>query len=246
MTIIEKITKVLLPHYCILCYEKTKSTKYSNLCVNCQGSLPLLIGKFCYQCANPLPDISQARICGDCIAYRHHFDASIVAFHYQSPVDKLILDFKHRANFLAYRELSYYLVEVIKQSSDFIANPPSMLVPAPLHWRRQFHRGFNQAQLIAEQLSEQLAIPINNTVLRRVNSNAMQQGKSRRERIKVLNNQFAINNLANNGQIKGKNIAIIDDVVTTTATTEAIAKQLKKAGAQSVVVYALARTVKHL
>ncbi len=246
MTILEKTTKWLLPHYCILCYEKTKGTKCSNLCANCQLALPLLTGKFCYQCAYPLPDISQAKICGDCIAYQHHFDASIVAFHYQSPIDRIILDFKHRANFLAYRELSCHLVEAIKQSYDFINNPPDMLVPAPLHWQRQFHRGFNQAQLIAEQLSEQLSIPINNTMLRRVNSNAMQQGKSRRERIKALNNQFAINELTDNDQVKGKNIAIIDDVVTTTATTEAIAKQLKRAGAQSVVVYALARTVKHL
>jgi ComF family protein len=110
-------------------------------------------------------------------------------------------------------------------------------VPVPLHWTRRLERGFNQADLLARGIARALDRPVEGSLLRRVRRGPRQLGLSRRERRRVLRGVFAAAPAA-----RGRRILLIDDVVTTGATLEAGALALRRAGARSVVAFAICRT----
>jgi ComF family protein len=111
------------------------------------------------------------------------------------------------------------------------------IVPAPLHWRRRWDRGFNQADLLAREVSRRTGIPIDRRLLR-TRSTPPQAGLSAAERRRNVQGAFAA---AGKSAIRGKRLIIIDDVMTTGATLEACARVLKRAGASQVAVLTLAR-----
>jgi ComF family protein len=114
---------------------------------------------------------------------------------------------------------------------------PHLLVPVPLHWRKQLSRGYNQAQLIAEILGRHWQIPVDDRALRKVTQTDSQQQLRRSQRLKNLARSFTASS-----RVEGLHIGLVDDVITTGATVEAAAQSLLHAGAIRVSVYALART----
>jgi ComF family protein len=115
---------------------------------------------------------------------------------------------------------------------------PDLIVTVPQHWKKQWLRGFNPAAFFTDDISKQLSIPIFTNV-KRTKAVADQKSLSRQARIKNLQNSFAITSRLDN-----KNMAIIDDVMTTGSTANALAAALKAAGAKQVAIWALARTPK--
>lgn len=219
----------LLPHRCLLCMSDSES----RLCAHCESSLPWL-DQACLRCALPLTD--PADHCGRCTARPPSFDRSIAAFRYAPPIDKLIGQFKNHGQLSAGRLLDHYLAEKIRQQLSHEA-PPDVLTAVPLHWRRQLLRGFNQSAFLAESLSRQLRIPFIK-VARRQFPTPKQQALRRRQRLRNLNRAF----VANSNLVEDRHIAIVDDVLTTGATAEALSRSLKLAGARRVDIWALART----
>lgn len=116
-----------------------------------------------------------------------------------------------------------------------------LFVPVPLHRRRLFSRRFNQSALLAQYLSAQMAIPCDVTALSRIKATPPQVGLSRKQRKKNMRGAF---NVRDGATIYNKNIALIDDVLTTGATASACVKTLMSAGAKSVGIVTLARVVK--
>jgi ComF family protein len=112
------------------------------------------------------------------------------------------------------------------------------IVPAPLHWGRRWNRGFNQADLLAREVSRRTGIPVDRRLLR-TRPTPPQAGLSAAERRRNLQGAFAA--AGEKAAIKGKNLIVIDDVMTTGATLEACARVLKRAGAAEVAALALAR-----
>ncbi len=114
---------------------------------------------------------------------------------------------------------------------------PDFLVPVPLHQERLLERGYNQAHKIADIIGQRLSIPINARSVQRIDQQGSQVTLNARDRAKNLRRAFiAVDSVA------GKNIAIVDDVYTTGATAQALATTLLKADANSVSVWAFART----
>jgi len=116
-----------------------------------------------------------------------------------------------------------------------------VVVPVPLHWTRRFSRGFNPAALLADGLAGALGLPVMRKALRRRRRGRRQVGLGRRERRRALAGVFVAPRRGAR-PLRGRDVLLVDDVVTTGATLEACAEALRKAGARSVIGFALART----
>ena len=119
---------------------------------------------------------------------------------------------------------------------------PDLLIAARMHWLKRWQRGFNQAEFLAQHVALDLAIPLATGIVQRTHKTPAQKELTRAERQQNLRKPFAISE-KNRVHINGKRIAIIDDVVTTTATVRELSQLLIKAGAKEVQVWALARTM---
>lgn len=229
MKLLNAALNVLLPHHCLLCM----SPGGEPICDHCRPSLPLL-GSACQRCALPLPQAVAE--CGRCLRKPPSFDASRAAFRYAAPVDKLISQFKHNGALSAGRLLERFLLEQLRQDWN-PDDPPDLVTAVPLHWWRQLRRSFNQSAFLAESLARQLGLPFVQVARRRV-ATPKQQALSRKQRLRNLRNAFS----ADPALVSGRHIAIVDDVLTTGATVEALSRTLKRAGARRVEVWVLART----
>ncbi|MEH6639079.1 MAG: ComF family protein [Porticoccaceae bacterium] len=230
---IQNLGFLLFPGICLLCQRRSK--RKLDLCHACEAALPRL-ETGCLRCALPL---LHPGVCGYCQGKPPSFTSVFTPYLYQFPTDRMIHSFKYGGKFKYGRVLATLLAELLNNTERLnnSAPPPDVLLPVPLHWRRQIKRGFNQAELIARALSRQLDIPINTRLISRTRYTDAQEGLSRRERQGNLRQAFTAT-----PDVKGLSIAVIDDVVTTGSTAEAVAHCLVRAGAQQVQVWALART----
>lgn len=232
------LVEQLLPRHCVLCRARCNS----NLCTGCDADLPA-IGNHCYRCGIPL-DLAHPgnntrahpdHQCGQCIKKPPPFDRTIPALDYVFPVNVLVQRFKFRRSFACGAVLSDRLLKAVKPIRADQASMPELLVPVPLHPLRQFTRVYNQAELIAFDISRNLGIPVRPGLLRRTRRTRSQPGLNAAERQKNLK-----------GSIKArcvnvKHLAVVDDVMTTGATVSECATALKNAGVEYVSVWVAAR-----
>ncbi|KAF0163024.1 MAG: phosphoribosyltransferase [Rhodocyclaceae bacterium] len=217
----------LLPQDCFLCAAPSGK---SLLCAACTASLPRLTMERCPVCALPTPD---SNICGACLGHAPHFDATQAVFRYEFPVDSLIqaLKYAHRlasADFLG-RELAQMAAPL----------RPDLILPVPLSQARLAQRGFNQAVEIARPLSRALGVALAITHLHRCRDTAPQASLPWKERAKNIRHAFECEI-----DLTGKTVLLIDDVMTTGATLDELARTLKAHGAIRVENLVLARALK--
>jgi ComF family protein len=121
-----------------------------------------------------------------------------------------------------------------------------VIVPMPLHWRKRWQRGFNQAELLAREIGRRTKTPVKN-VLRRVRNTASQAGLTSSKRRKNVSGAFQTSRRPKTGvALQGSRVLLIDDVMTTGATAASCARALKRAGASQVTLLTLARTDRRL
>ncbi|MFW0758897.1 double zinc ribbon domain-containing protein [Pseudomonas sp. H11T01] len=221
---------------CLLCDELTDTSH--PLCTPCESELPWL-GDHCQMCALPLP--MAGLTCGQCQKKPPAFEQVVTPFTYGFPIDSLITRFKHNAKWPFGRLLAELLSQSLQHRFDEDLIRPDALVPVPLANKRLRERGYNQAAMIAHWLSDSLNIPCDERLLLRIQDTTAQQDLDAKARKHNLQRAFA---LAPDALIKGRHLALVDDVLTTGATAENLAHLLMKAGAQRVDVYCLARTPK--
>ncbi|WP_458128644.1 double zinc ribbon domain-containing protein [Pseudomonas sp. Z2-11] len=221
---------------CLLCGESTDTLQ--PICTPCESELPWL-GEHCAVCALPLP-MAGLR-CGQCAARPPAFERVLAPWAYDFPVDSLITRFKHQAKWPLGRLLGELLAQSLQHHFDEGLERPDALVPVPLAARRLRQRGFNQATLLARWLSAALRIPCEDNLLLRVQDTPAQQVLDARARRRNLRQAFA---LAPGAVLNNRHLALVDDVLTTGATAQALARLLLDAGAARVDVYCLARTPK--
>lgn len=237
-TLIKRALFGLLGQDCLLCAAHSQS---GLLCAGCAAELPCLFAAHsCPQCASPSPG---GLTCGRCLGRPPHYDRSTAAWRYAFPADRLLQSFKYGARLA----LAGFCAEHIVLAGDlhtdaFRAKPLhiDLIVPMPLHPRRLSARGFNQALEIARPLAHTLQIPIEAAALARLRDTAAQAGLPLTERVKNVRGAFACKR-----DLTGLRIAVVDDVMTSGATLDEVAKTLKRAGAVRVENWVAARTLTH-
>lgn len=156
------------------------------------------------------------------------FQQLIAPMRYRWPISNLVQDFKYHHKDKFATLFADWMLPSIREIAD--QTPPDILVPVPIHPLRQLHRYYNQAELLANSLSQKLNIPVSPQLCKRImyqRSQTQLSGKARRNQ---LQRTFAINeNVAMSlSQLTVKRIVIVDDVITTASTANAVAKVLKR------------------
>jgi ComF family protein len=216
----------LLPQDCFLCAAPAGDCL---LCPACVASLPHLTPERCPLCALPTPG---AAVCGACLKQAPHFDATQAVFRYEFPVDRLIqsLKYAHRlagADFLG-RELAQLQVPF----------RPDLILPVPLAPARLAERGFNQALEIARPLARALDVSLETSRVHRRCDTAPQASLPWKERKRNIRHAFECEL-----DLTGKAVLVVDDVMTTGATLDELARTLKAHGAARVENFVLARAL---
>jgi ComF family protein len=225
-----------IEHFCSLCDERCEAGQL--ICGACEADLPWLSAQ-CSVCALPLP--VSGLICGECLKRPPAFEHAAVPWRFAFPVDSLISRFKHQSQWPLGRVLAEQVSRHLQHAFDEGLPRPEVLLPVPLARKRLRQRGFNQAGMLANWLGSALAIQVDAKLLQRVQDTPSQQQLDAASRRRNLREAFA---LSSEPRIAGRHVAIVDDVLTTGATAEALARLLKRAGAARVDVYCLARTPK--
>jgi len=161
---------------------------------------------------------------------RRGYDEAFCYGAYEGTLRKLIHLFKYSGMRRLARPLGALLADALPRDRQF-----DLVTPVPLHWRRRWQRGFNQSELLGKAIARARRIPAKN-LLRRASATRAQAGLSNAQRRENVVGAFRAR-----GRVNGLRILLIDDVMTTGATAGACARALKKAGAKSVAVLALAR-----
>jgi ComF family protein len=214
------------------------------LCDACVNELPWLRTQ-CQQCAVSLPSNA---LCANCQTTPPAYRRCIAGFSYQAPIDNIILRLKSDPYTAEIKQLSALLAErVIGNYQQTGTACPQLVIPMPLHWRKMGRRGFNQSQVISTLLSEYLlrehstSVKVRSDLCNRTSNGEAQHTLDKKQRSLSVKDAFSISMQAA-ASIKGLSVAVIDDVVTTGATANAIASSLLKAEAKQVDIWCLART----
>ncbi|MDX1492408.1 MAG: phosphoribosyltransferase family protein [Pseudohongiellaceae bacterium] len=224
---------------CLLCGHQPNDN--SHLCSQCHGALAFALNP-CLRCGIELHATLGSRVCGQCLKIPPRIDYCHPVLRYHFPVPRLISHFKDHAQFAQGQLLAQLLAQSIKEKNDADSSP-SLLVSVPLHKSRIRKRGFNQSAIIAKTIASHCGITYASDLCSRRHNTPTQRGLDKSARQRNLKNAFSIT--PNNAQIiRDAHIAIVDDVVTTTSTVNALAQELKSAGARTVGVYCLARVDK--
>lgn len=231
----------LLPTQCLAC----GCTLYGELlCEHCHFDLPwsTRYEYVCVQCGLALSNADN--FCGHCLHNPPAYSRSYIPFAYEYPLDSIIHRFKYRRKLSHGKLLGQLLAKHIQDCADNSENwqQPDIIISAPMHWRKRWQRGFNQADILGEYLAEKTNTPLATKCIRRKAQATTQKESTRVERQQNLRDAFYISDNTKQ-QIKGKKIALVDDVVTTTATLREISRLLISAGVSDIQVWALARTM---
>lgn len=212
---------------CLLCHAPCAPHA---VCRACSGEFQRLVRPLCEQCATPLP---HGRRCGSCLAAPPRFDRLIAPFVYAFPVDALIHALKYGRRLIASRPLAEALAATVDERADLI-------VPMPLSAARLRERGFNQAHEIARLVGPAIGTQVALDLCRRVVDTPPQAMLPWKARAQNVRGAFVCDR-----DLQGARIAVVDDVVTTGATLNEIARVLKRAGAAHVSGWSVARAVRH-
>lgn len=218
----------LLPMRCLLCSSPAGPSL--SLCEGCFNDLPANSPAACIQCARPL---LQPKVCGRCLRHPPAFTETIAAMRYQGCSETLIHRFKFAGDQAAGKILATILAEHAQR-----ATRPDDLLPIPLSRQRLRIRGFDQSWQLTRRIAKLLDLSTNLTSVRRCSNHVPQSSlNSWAARKRNVHGVFHVEPSA----VLNKHIALVDDVMTSGATANTLAIELKRAGAKRVDVWVACR-----
>lgn len=158
---------------------------------------------------------------------------------YTGEIRSLIHRFKYEGDRLLAPDLATIMLNGWRMGSIFLNQKNAVLVPVPLHWRKGMERGFNQAELLANEASKVLDIPVLRGALKRRRATTPQQSLEKAERFRNLENAFQ----ANPSKLMERAVVLVDDVCTSGATLAECVREVNRCGASKVVALTVARTM---
>jgi ComF family protein len=230
---------LLYPPQCISCAEPVISD--FGLCSTCWRETPFIAGLVCDQCGMPLPgaDTGERAICDDCMAIARPWEQGRAALMYQDNGRSLVLALKHGDRMDLARPTAVWMAKAAQP----LLKPGMLAVPVPLHWFRLLRRKYNQAALLSAAIARLAGLEHCPDTLIRKRPTGTQDGRTRDGRFANLVGAFRVPDRRRN-LIQGRDILLVDDVMTSGATFACGTEALMAAGARSVNVLSLARVAK--
>lgn len=210
---------------CILCEAKAHNTL--GICAECWQDLPWQQNNSCPQCGLA----SQGEVCGSCLSNPPFFDYTRALFIYQYPVDALLQAFKYQHQL--------HLGQTFANVSLTHFHPSNIdcILPMPMHPSRLQERDFNQSLELAKGIAKHWQLPLALSHCQRIKNTPPQASLPLKDRVRNIKGAFRCDDY-----FKGKRVAILDDVMTSGASLNELAKTLKQVGAIEVVCWVIART----
>ena len=233
---------LLFPTPCHVCAAPLDRDRVSSLCGRCWRALERMPAAGCSRCGWPFPDAESAAgterpLCQRCRESEDHFTLAraVLCYRTNGTARAAILQAKHGRRLSLLRHLADLLAAEAPRQLPMAGWEG--LVPVPLHWRRRWERGFNQAEVLARAVGRRHGLPVLRRALVRVRPTPLQQGdvEARRRNVREA---FAVRAP---GVVRDRRLLLVDDVFTTGATCNACARVLLDAGAAEVGVLTLAR-----
>ena len=229
---------LIYPNCCLACKNKIELNQGQNLvCANCLDKIERNLPPFCSTCGRHLDgEAIKQNICTGCKNTKFYFDKAFSPCIYTGIIKKLVHEFKYSGKDYLGRFFGSIMNTFIRdynlpiQHFDYI-------VPVPLHKSRLREREFNQAQILSQQIAEEFNKKIIAGALIRNKPTRTQTELTIEERRLNMKDSFLV---IKPEQIKSTNLLLIDDVLTTAATSNEAAKSLKIAGANAVILFTLA------
>lgn len=227
---------LLFPDDCRLCGRPLEGFSRVPVCPEClEPPAPLAPEFACARCRTPFLNarpLKEEGLCRLCAAGVTSFEGAWSCGAYDGKLRDLVHLFKYERMLPLGRVFGSMMIRAYPRDQRF-----DVLVPVPAHWRRRFWRGFDQAEVLARELSRRTGIPAVRALRRRRHTDP-QAGLTRRQRRENIRGCFQT---AAPEAVRGRRVLLIDDVLTTGATVNAAAAALKQAGAAHVGVFTLAR-----
>ena len=228
----------VLPPRCPACGLQTGST--GGLCTDCWRGLRFLAPPHCVQCGYPFEmDFGPGVRCGACLAQPPYYDRARAAVAYDDTVARILISFKHGDR----TDLGPGLSAWMRRAGADLLAAADLIAPVPLHRRRLFARRYNQSMLLARPLALAFGKPLIGDLVLRARITQSQGHLSPAARRRNVEGAFRTNPDRKDA-LAGQRVLLIDDVLTTGATANAIARRLKRDGAAAVDVLTLARVVR--
>jgi ComF family protein len=223
-----KIGQLLPAQPCVLCGRMSHDGLW---CAACDRTLPRLAEAHCPACALPTPT---GELCGHCLAHPLQFSRTTAAYTYAFPLDRLIQAMKYREQLALTDAFAAKLVQRIDRN-----RLPDRVIAMPLHPSKLRERGFNQSLLLAASISRALDLELLPHACRRIRDTPPQSALPWKERKKNVRDAFCCDM-----DLSGMHVALVDDVLTTGASLNALAVAAKKRGAGEVSAWVVARTIR--
>jgi ComF family protein len=230
------IVDVALPQLCATCREPVEG---AGLCPACWSKLSFIAPPYCERLGIPFPfDGGPGLLSLEAIADPPAYGRARAAVRYDDIARKLVHAFKYGDRL----DLAPIMARWMTNAGRELLMDADVLVPVPLHWRRQWARRFNQSALLAERIAKASGRVVAHGALKRVKATPQQVGLDKSERAQNVQGAFRVPP-ESKAEVAGRKLVLIDDVLTSGATVDACVRALLRAGAASVDVLAFARVV---
>lgn len=234
------LTDALLPPRCLATGEMVD--RQGRLSAQAWSAVNFISDPLCACCGFPFefgPEEDADLLCGLCLANQPAYDRARAVFSYNDASRAMILAFKNGDRM---EGAPIFAAWMARAGAELIADA-GLIVPVPLHWKRLFRRRYNQSAVLALALSRRTGVPVMVDALARVRNTPPMKQMSKDARRRNLKNAITVRD-ERAALLSGRNILLVDDVLTTGATAQACTQALRKAGVSRVDVLSLARVVR--
>ena len=227
---------IALPTLCVACREPVDG---EGVCASCWAKLSFIAPPFCPRLGIPFVyDPGPELLSMEAIANPPAYARARAAVRYDDVARTLV----HALKYQDRTDLAPAMGRWMARAGRELLDEADLLVPVPLHWRRAWGRRYNQSGALARVIERQTGVKLASEALRRVRPTQQQIGLSRAQRASNVQGAFKVAP-DRSAQIQGRRVVLIDDVLTSGATTDACARALLRAKAASVDVLVFARVV---
>jgi ComF family protein len=235
-SILTGLADVIFPSRCLTCGAVVGEDRQS-FCGDCFAQIKFIRSPLCPCCGQPFAEPGDSdHLCGDCLLSRPAYSAARALGQYETVLMDVIHKFKYGGKITSGERLGELMAGFPYPAFD--PADYSLIIPVPLHPRRLRQRGFNQALILAREISRRFSIRMDFSTLKRIVFTESQTSLRKETRERNIKGAFSV---ADAGKIKGERIILVDDVYTTGSTVKECVRVLLKNKAGKVAVLTLAR-----